>query len=218
MYVTPRRNRFGSHAMAALGSSDIPTLAPEPGRAQPPIYPLIQGDHGGYLEARNSPADGSCGVGNYPCRHPGLDVFGMAGTVVVAPENGIVVAAADGSSSPFGGYGPWVIVMQGEGGKFHLLGHLEPGNAGMAPLGAQFRAGDPVGTTSGANHTHWEVRDTLIPDYQHGQTGFDIITDPVIWLTTQIVGGPLGAVLVVGSAAVLMYMLYRRRRRAQRGG
>lgn len=201
-------------ALDALGSSDIPTLPPSPGRPQPPIYPLIQGGHGGYLEERLSPADGSCGVGSYPCRHPGLDVFGMYGTPVVAPENGTIIVSTDGNSAPFGGYGPWIIVIAGESGKFHLLGHLDPANAGMAPQGAQVRAGDQVGTTSGANHTHWEVRDVAVPDYAHGQTGFDIISNPILWLATAPVGGPLGALLVVGSAAVFLFAVIRRRRRS----
>jgi murein DD-endopeptidase MepM/ murein hydrolase activator NlpD len=206
-YVLERAGR----AYQALGNADIPTLPPEYGKPQPPIYPLIQGSHGGYLEARNSPADGSCGVGSYPCKHPGLDVFGMAGTPVVAPEDSTVIAAADGSSSPFGGYGPWIILLEGVSGKTHLLGHLDPAHQDMAPVGQSFQGGDQVGTTSGANHTHWEVRDVPIPDYAHGQTGFDIIMDPVDWLAeATVTSGSIGSIILLGGAAALLWFLWRR--------
>src|SRR4051812_33721841 len=96
-YMLPRRP-YGA-PRASLGGIDIPTGVPSPGKPQPPVYPLVQGAHGGYLEARLSPADGSCGVGSYPCRHPGLDVAGNPGVPVVAPENGQIIQTADGNSS-----------------------------------------------------------------------------------------------------------------------
>lgn len=207
-----RHSRVARRA-AALGATDIPTLPPEDGAPQPPIYPLVQGGHGGYLEVRASPADGSCGVGSYPCKHPGLDVYGPQGTPVVAPESGVVVAVANGASSPWGGYGPWLIVIQGEGGKFHLLAHLDPNTSDMATMGQQVKAGDQVGTTSSANHTHWEVREKLVPDYAHGETGFDIIEDPVLWLAAaSLTSGSIGSIVVLGVVGVFIWMLYKRGR------
>ncbi len=182
--------------------------APDLGRPQPPISPLAIGSHGGWLEDRVNPADGACGVSGYPCRHPGVDVAGAAGTPVVAPENGVVVAVADGVSAPFGGYGPWLVVLQGDSGKFHLLGHLDPYDAGMAPVGARFFAGQQVGTTSSANHTHWEVRRSPVPDYASGEDNFSNNVDPLSWLALAQIGA--GTILVVGGSALLLWLLYRK--------
>jgi murein DD-endopeptidase MepM/ murein hydrolase activator NlpD len=193
-----------------LGATEVDTPAPEIGRPQPPIYPLSIGTHGGWLEVRASPSDGSCGVGGYPCQHPGVDVAGAAGTPVVAPESGTVVMAGDGASAPFAGYGPWFVILQGQdSGKFHFLGHLEPMTAVMGAIGAQFLAGQQIGTTSSANHTHWEVRDKPVPDFAAGETNFSNNTDPLAWLRTAAIG--LGAVLIIGGAVVFFMLLQRRR-------
>ncbi len=192
-----------------LGATPVPTDAPEPGSPQPPIWPLSIGAHGGWLEVRADASDGSCGVHGYPCQHPGVDVAGMAGTPVVAPESGTIVMVGDGNSAPFVGYGPWFAVIQGDGGKFHLLGHLEPAAAGMGPMGAQVTAGDQIGVTSSANHTHWEVRSSLVPDFAGGETNIDNNSDPIGWLTLAAIGA--GTVLVVGGSALLLWLLLRRR-------
>jgi len=200
-YVCP------SHA--ALGATPVPTDAPAPGEPQPPIWPLLIGSHGGWLEVRSSPADGSCGVSGYPCRHPGIDVAGTSGTPVVAPETGTITLAGDGNSAPFVGYGPWFVVIQGDSGKFHLLAHLDPAGATAAPVGAAVTAGQVIGTTSSANHTHWEVRDKAVPDYESGETNATNNSDPLGWLAQAALG--VGAVLVIGGAAVLIWLLLRRR-------
>lgn len=193
-----------------LGNEAVDDIGmPVNGQPQPPIWPLIIGSHGGYMEVRSTPADGACGVGTYPCKHPGIDVFGMQGTEVRAPENGTVVLAADGSSSPVGGYGPWVIIIQGDGGRFHLLGHLDP-FAASSPLGAQVSAGDVVGVTSSANHTHWEVRRTMIPDFANGESNQTNNFDPVQWLHEQAGFGAIGSIVLLGAAAVLFWMLWRK--------
>jgi murein DD-endopeptidase MepM/ murein hydrolase activator NlpD len=188
---------------AALGATPVDTDPPTPGKPQPPIYPLQIGDHGGWLEVRASPADGACGVHGYPCKHPGVDVAGAAGTPVVAPESGAVVAAGDGSAAPFVGYGPWFIVIQGaDSGEFHLLGHLDPTASAMAPISAQVMAGDQVGITSSANHTHWEVRDAMVPP--SGEDNFSNNQDPIAWLSGT---SNLGTVLLVGGAALFLWFL-----------
>jgi murein DD-endopeptidase MepM/ murein hydrolase activator NlpD len=167
------------------------------------------GAHGGWLEVRSAPADGACGVHGYPCRHPGLDVAGTAGTPVVAPESGMVVMAGDGASAPFVGYGPWFVIIAGDdSGKFHFLGHLDPGTQAMAPMGRQVTAGDQVGVTSSANHTHWEVRDQMAPDFAAGEDNFTNNTDPLGWLTTARMGA-LGAVVLAGAAAAFLWLLWR---------
>lgn len=193
----------------ALGATPVDTGSPQPGAPQPPIYPLIVGAHGGYREVRSSPSDGSCGVHAYPCQHPGVDVQGMAGTQVVAPESGQVVMTGDGNSAPFVGYGPWFVVIAGrDSGKYHLLAHMDPLTSSMATQGQVVESGDVVGMTSSANHTHWEVRDKIVPDFAAGETNLDNNTDPVIWLRG---GWSLGTLLIAGSAGLLLWLLYRRR-------
>lgn len=192
----------------ALGATPIDTATPEPGVAQPPIYPLIVGSHGAYREVRSSAADGACGVHGYPCQHPGVDVAGTQGTPVVAPETGTIVMVANGLSAPFVGYGPWLVIVQGESGKFHLLAHLDPDTSGLGPMGAQVTAGQQIGTTSSANHTHWEVRTEMTPPA--GEDNFSNGTDPISWLQWAPYGGT-GTVLVIGGAALLFYLVLRRR-------
>lgn len=198
-----------ARARSALGATPIDTAIPSAGSPQPPIWPLVIGGHGAWLEVRSSPSDGSCGVHGYPCKHPGVDVAGAAGTTVVAPESGTVVATGDGASSPFVGYGPWFAIIQGDSGKYHFLGHLEPATSGMSSVGQQVTAGDPVGTTSSANHTHWEVRSKMVPDFAAGEDNFSNNSDPLAWLSAAALGG-IGA-LVIAAGAVIVYLLARRR-------
>lgn len=134
----------------------------------------------------------------------------MQGTVVKAPESGVVVAAADGSQPPWSGYGPWLAVIKGDAsGKHHLLAHLDPAARAMAPIGLRVKAGDPVGKVSNANHTHWELRRLLTPG--SGGTNFTNNVDPVAWLRANggLSLGP-GQLLLGGGAALLIYLIWRR--------
>lgn len=198
--------------LQAMGGTPVDTAAPEPGSPQPPIYPLEIGSHGAWLETRSTSADGACGVHGYPCQHPGVDVAGVAGTQVVAPENG-QVAMAGTDIAPFVGYGPWWILIAGESGKYHLLAHLEPFTSAMTTVGMQVTAGQPIGTTSSANHTHWEVRDKPVPDFANGETNFDNNSDPIAWLSMAGFGG-ITTILIVSGAAALLWLLYQRRQRS----
>lgn len=190
------------------GDTDAGPDGPAIGQPQPPISPLVIGAHGGWRELRQSPQDGACGVTGYPCEHPGVDVAGAQGTTVVAPEDGTVVMVADGNSAPFVGYGPWLAIVRGVSGKFHLLGHLDPAAAALAPMGAQVVAGQPIGVTSSANHTHWEVRSKMIPDFAAGESNFSNNTDPLGWLGAAALG--IGAVLIVAGAVTVFWLLRRR--------
>jgi murein DD-endopeptidase MepM/ murein hydrolase activator NlpD len=89
-----------------------------------------------------------------------------------------------------------------------LLAHLDPMTAGLGPMTTRVTAGQQIGTTSSANHTHWEVRSQMVPDFAAGQTNFDNNADPIGWLSTAALG--LGTILVVGGAAVLLLLLRRR--------
>lgn len=157
---------------------------------------------GAFLAVRSSPADGACGVHGYPCQHPGVDVLGPQGTLVASPEGGIVKVVASGSSAPYVGYGPWLIVILGDSGKYHLLGHLEPA-ANRVTVGQRVEAGDVVGATSSANHTHWEVRTKIVPPT--GQTNQDNNVDPVGWLS----GVSLLTMAMVAFAGWGAYRLWR---------
>lgn len=191
----------------ALGATAIDTATPGAGSPQSPIWPLIVGNNGAYLAVRSSPAQGACGVGSYPCKHPGVDVNGRAGTPVKAPETGVIVAAADGSAAPWRGYGPWLVVIRGDAsGKFHLLAHLDPNARAMAPIGLRVSAGTVIGKVSSANHTHWELRKQLTPG--SGGTNFTNNLDPIAWLRASGMG--IGQVLLGGGAAFLLYLIWRR--------
>lgn len=165
-----------------------------------PIIPFVIGNNGAWKFLRTSSKQGSCGVHGYPCYHPGVDVYGKAGTPVRAPESGQVVIAADGSAAPFVGYGPWLVMIKGASGRYHLLSHLAPGTASMAPAGVTVSEGQVIGTTSSANHTHWEVREKPTPG--SGKTNLDNNVDPIAWMKA-------GSVIVLALAAFGGFWLYR---------
>lgn len=138
--------------------------------------------HGGYGYFRADQIDGKSGkAGVY---HWAWDLAGPVGTPVYAPENGFVVDVATGSSSPFTGYNPGVVMIRGNSGLWHLLGHLQYGTIGVRP-GQFVTIGQKLGVM-GISHTHWEVRRSHLPDYgccpnvwqAHGQNNLD----PKIWL------------------------------------
>lgn len=162
-----------------------------------PILPFAIGNNGGFRAVRSSRAQGSCGVHGYPCYHPGVDVVGRAGTAVRAPENGTVFVVADGSAPPFVGYGPYLVMIRGDSGVFHLLSHLSPANASMAKMGARVAEGQVIGTTSAANHTHWEVRKQPVPG--SGRTNLDNNLDPMAWASERGTSIVLIAMLAGGS-------------------
>ncbi len=206
-YARPYR-RAGNRVLSGLGATPVMTPMPASGDHQPPIWPLVVGNNGGFMDVRSSPAQGACGVGTYPCKHPGVDVNGSQGTPVKAPENGVIVAVADGNSAPFGGYGPWLIVIKGDdSGKFHLLGHLDPSTADMGPINARVTAGQVIGTTSSANHTHWEVRSRVYPNFAGGETNATNNSDPVAWLSSSSTA--FIALLLLGGAALLATLMWR---------
>jgi murein DD-endopeptidase MepM/ murein hydrolase activator NlpD len=160
--------------------------------------------HGGFAYVRRTPAEGACGSKSHPCVHPGVDLLGKRGTKVVAPEDGTIIRTANGSSSPFTGYGPWLVVFQGRSGLYHLLAHLDPATAAMGTPGVPVRAGTVLGTTSSANHVHWEVRRAPTPPA--GSTNLQNNLDPFAWLGGARSPGP-GWILV---AAVAAFLLVRR--------
>lgn len=71
---------------------------------------------GHYGDVRRSSKDGGCGVHGYPCTHRGVDLAAPAGTEVVAPHDGWILAAVMAPAGqklapPFAGYEPGVVLI-----------------------------------------------------------------------------------------------------------
>lgn len=116
---------------------------------------------GCYGCVRTTSADGACGIAGYPCKHYGDDLFAKTRDVV-APETGTVVAVGNGSSAPWVGYGPGVVVIKGDGtGKFLLMGHLTYSSIEVS-VGQHVIEGQHIALFDpGIGHTHFEVRHNL---------------------------------------------------------
>lgn len=181
---------------ARLGADPQPT-----GRVRPPILPVKVTPHGAWRYARTSPSDGSCGVHAYPCFHPGVDLAGAAGTKVYAPEDGVVVAVGNGASKPWTGYGPWIVVIKGASGVYHLLAHLSPAQAALALVGARVSSGQLVGVTSSANHVHWEIR--LVAT----SSAWANKVDPFVWLERTRNGVSSSSWVLLAAAAAAYFFL-----------
>ena len=195
--------------LGALGSIEIADVFMS--GPQPPILPLSVAHTGGFKAARLSPADGSCATHPYPCYHPGIDAGGAQGTPVHAPEDGTIVLVSDGSSPPWEGYGPYLALIKGKSGWYHLLAHLQPGSMSLG-VGSAVTAGQAIATTSSANHTHWEVRRKVTPNYAANETNLDNNIDPLEWLA-QARGGITNLLIIGGAAIALAYYLRSRKGR-----
>ena len=113
---------------------------------------------------------------------------------------------ADGSAPPFVGYGPYLVIIRGDSGVFHLLAHLDPSGAGAAPMGSRVTEGQVIGRTSSANHTHWEVRRSPVPP--SGKTNLDNNLDPIAWMN----GGSILFLAAVAAGGFVLWKLYTGRR------
>lgn len=123
-----------------------------------PTAPFAPRRTGCYGCKRNSLSDGACGVKGYPCTHWGMDLFAVGIRDVWAPEAGNIVAVSDGSSPPFVGFGPGVVLMKGASGIYHLLSHLQAGTT-LVRVGQEVVEGAPIAKFDpGMAHCHWEVR------------------------------------------------------------
>lgn len=115
---------------------------------------------GRYGAIRRSSRDGACGVHGYPCVHRGVDLFGRTRDVI-APDGGHVAAIADGRSAPWTGYGPGIVVIAGDSGKYLLLAHLDRASIDVE-MGERVSEGQYIGRfDAGIAHTHFEVRNKL---------------------------------------------------------
>lgn len=122
--------------------------------------------------------------------HAGVDLGSPAGTVVRAPESGVIVLRKDSIPTPaeitagarrvpWGGYGPAVLAIQGASGAIHLLAHLETGSI-LVQSGESIEEGKIVGKVSRLSHVHWEVRTKLMPPA--GAAQVEVSIDPQTWL------------------------------------
>lgn len=168
-----------------------------------PTAPYTTRRTGCYGCRRLTPADGGCGVKGYPCTHWGVDTFTIGGIRDVwAPEAGVVVAVADGSSPPFSGYGPGVVLLKGGSGFYHLLSHLDYSTIKVS-VGQQLAEGAPIAKFSAAYaHCHYEVRRKPT-----GPSETNTI-NPEQWLRAQK-GGAIGTLLVLGGLFAVGYALAR---------
>lgn len=157
-----------------------------------PTGPFSLHATGCYGCVRWTPADGGCGISSYPCVHWGMDLFSSTRDVW-APEGGEVVAVADGSSAPWSGYGPGIIAIKGDSGKYLMMAHL---GSIEVTKGQRVREGQHIGMYSPSyGHTHFEVRHNLT-----GPSSTNTM-DPYAW----IAGERAMLALKLGGAAALAY-------------
>lgn len=137
--------------------------------------------------------------------HLGVDLTGSPGQAVLAPESGVVtdvLGSADperadntklpGTSTsakrgfpriaaPWDGYGPGIVVVRGDDGKFHLMAHLATQTVAEGDRVAEGQRIGTMATHVGASgsHVHWEVRGHAVDTFQ-GRAA-DVV-DPGRWV------------------------------------
>lgn len=124
-------------------------------------------------------------------QHWGIDIAARPSELVVAPERGVIVDVwTDNETPPFVGYGPGGVLLKGESGVFHLLGHLDPGRwtvNSRPTVGEVYEVGQQIGNTAPTGspgvyratpHVHWEVR---TKPHDSPATRQANTTDPLKW-------------------------------------
>lgn len=170
-----------------------------------PTAPYTTRRTGCYGCKRLSPSDGGCGVHGYPCTHWGVDTFTIGGIRDVwAPEDGVVMAVADGSSPPWSGYGPGVVLMKGVSGVYHMMSHLDYSTIRVRN-GQSLSEGAPIAKFDAAYaHCHYEVRRNPT-----GPSETNTI-NPEEWLRSQ--GGGLGKLILIGASLLALGIIMARTR------
>jgi len=156
--------------VVGLGVDDVTRSLPVAGASLEHTH----GTRAGYLARRSDGAR----------LHAGVDLHASAGTPVLAPEDGRVLVSTGVDTSvtidgwSFSGYGPGVVVLAGESGAYHLLGHLAAGE--LVAGGAIVLEGAELGRAGNEGHVHWEVRSMLVPP--RGASIVETTSDPEAWL------------------------------------
>jgi len=146
--IVVRRPRVAPVVPPPAPAPLVPAPAPSP--AGPGVFPVAGAfDFGG--------ADGRFGAGRVGHIHEGQDILAAAGLPVVAPYAGTISRTSYQAS----GAGEYV-VLDGADGRDYFFAHCLRRSTIVAE-GAAVAAGAPLcqvgatGTTSGANHLHFEI-------------------------------------------------------------
>lgn len=151
----------------------------------PPTEATIHGPGSDWLGRGPKTKDG------YLWLHAALDLHNK-GRAVVAPESGRVVFSVltiPAGRSPFGGFGPSVVVLQGDSGYYHWLGHVvDP----IVKRNQYVQVGDVVAKSAGTKvpHVHWSVRKVNIPYKKDAYWPWTVSVDPYRWLFKSELTGP----------------------------
>ncbi len=118
-------------------------------------------------------------------QRPAVLLAAGRGAPVLAPEGGTVTERwTDNVSAPWAGWGPGGVVLRGDSGVWHVLGHMSP--LRLAPLG-RIEEGASVGTAAGAPAASpdvvWQVRTARTAPWDG--TLWDIAVDPGDWYTRE---------------------------------
>lgn len=115
--------------------------------------------------------------------HAGVDLAAPGNTPVLAPESGTIEERAPGTRPPWTGYGPWVLLLRGDSGRWHLLAHVSQPSSAMGP-GRRVEVGEPVAVIAPElAHLHWEVRTQ--PRRTWRTETVEMSLDPLAWLEGQ---------------------------------
>lgn len=123
--------------------------------------------------------------------HAGVDI-GRRGDEVKAPETGVVWGVIEASfaadeprfSRPLGwaGYGPVVVVLEGDSGAWHVLAHVDHP---AVRAGQRVELGEHLADVADrGNHLHWEVRRRTKPP--RGWATVEVALEPEAWLAGRI--------------------------------
>jgi murein DD-endopeptidase MepM/ murein hydrolase activator NlpD len=137
-----------------------------------PVLPLhnayIKSAYGDYLHERGR-LDGY--------KHAGIDLYSSNPTVY-AITKGIVYAVKPGiEKTGYGGYGPYIVVIQDESDRFQWYAHL---SKTLVSEGEEVNEGQKIGEIEDGLHVHLEIRREPFPSL--GNFPFTITLDPVNYI------------------------------------
>ena len=154
----------------------------------------------------------------------GVEIPAKAGTMIVAPEAGVVRAVWRAPDPPWEGFPPAGLVIRGgTTGLYHVIGGMDPkrwdydraGSQGYynpPSVGLSVNLGQGIGAAAGSGVVRWEVRRRL--DVDAGDDPDAYAVDPIALLTRGEVGpfaaapaasgGGIGILLLAVLAIVML--------------